>query len=180
MNGMTRIVYLMRGLPACGKSHTARRLAGDQGLVLETDEYVYTQVGDDSSRYDYREELLPVAREWNLKRFRTAIAEDISPIVIDRGNGLNAETLAYASYAIEHEYNVELAEPDSLWWQELRVILKYREYVDDDLFDAWARKLADATRETHRVPVTTILHWISRWRSDLTLEDILAFRECPS
>lgn len=33
------VVYLMRGLPACGKSHRAKRLAGDKGIVLETDQY---------------------------------------------------------------------------------------------------------------------------------------------
>ncbi len=31
-----RIVYLMRGLQACGKSYRALRLAGDEGIVLET------------------------------------------------------------------------------------------------------------------------------------------------
>lgn len=35
----TGIVYLMRGLPSTGKSHTARRLAGDSGRVCETDEF---------------------------------------------------------------------------------------------------------------------------------------------
>ena len=52
-------VYLMRGLPACGKSHEARRLAGTEGIVLETDEYFYTQVGNDPASYDYSDELLP-------------------------------------------------------------------------------------------------------------------------
>lgn len=52
----------MRGLPACGKSHTARRLAGEQGIMLETDQYFYTHVGDDPTSYDYSEALLPAAR----------------------------------------------------------------------------------------------------------------------
>lgn len=51
------IVYLIRGLPSCGKSFTARKLAGDGGIVLETDQYFYTKVDDDPARYDYREEL---------------------------------------------------------------------------------------------------------------------------
>ena len=29
-----RVVYLMRGLPSCGKSHTARKLAESGGIVL--------------------------------------------------------------------------------------------------------------------------------------------------
>ena len=58
------VVYLMRGLPACGKSHRARRLAGADGVVLETDQYFYTQVGEDPGHYDYDKELLPRARQW--------------------------------------------------------------------------------------------------------------------
>ncbi|MDA1050942.1 MAG: ATP-binding protein [Planctomycetota bacterium] len=168
-----KMVYLMRGLPACGKSHRARRLAGPDGVVLETDAYFYTQVGDDPASYDYRDELLPKAREWNLARFREAIAHGVSPIVVDRGNGLNAETREYAGYAVEHGYEVELAEPDSPWWLEVRVLLKYKQYVADELFDAWAQKLADATRDTHRVPVATIRRWMASWRHDITVQGIL-------
>ncbi|MEO8496034.1 MAG: AAA family ATPase [Planctomycetota bacterium] len=176
---MEKTVYLMRGLPGCGKSHKARRLAGADGIVLETDQYFYTEVGDDPASYDYSEGLLPAAREWNLARFRAAIAREISPIVVDRGNGLNRETWEYAAYAVQRGYQVALAEPDSPWWQELRVLLKYQQHVDGKLLDAWAKQLADATRETHRVPVATIRHWMSRWRHDLTVEDIVTYEELP-
>lgn len=166
-------VYLMRGLPACGKSHMARRLAGDNGVVLETDQYFYTQVGDDPVKYDYSDELLPVARQWNFDRFCAAIAQTISPIVVDRGNGLNPETREYAVHAVEHGYQVALAEPDSPWWLELRVLLKYKQHITDELFDAWAKKLADATRDGHRVPTAIIRNWMEAWRYDLEVEDIL-------
>ncbi|MDA1016546.1 MAG: hypothetical protein O3A00_19080 [Planctomycetota bacterium] len=47
MNDSTRkVVYLMRGLPASGKSHMAKRLAANAGVVFETDQYFYTQVGE--------------------------------------------------------------------------------------------------------------------------------------
>jgi predicted kinase len=170
-----KVVYLMRGLPACGKSHTARRIAGEAGIVLETDAYFYTQVGDNAASYDYDESLLPAARQWNLARFRQAIACGTSPIVVDRGNGLNAETRAYAAYAVDHGYRVELQEPDSPWWQELRILLKYRQYVADELFDRWAEQLAGMTRMGHRVPAATIRHWIAHWRHDLTVEEILSY-----
>ena len=173
MNESPQRVYLMRGLPACGKSHMARRLAGDEGVVLETDQYFYTQVGDDPGSYDYSDDLLPAARAWNLARFREALARQISPIVVDRGNGLNPETREYVVLAVEHGYLVELAVPDSPWWQELRVLLKYRQYFKDDLLDAWARKLADATRDGHRVLAATIRHWMTNWKHDLTVEQIL-------
>ena len=169
----TKLVLLMRGLPSCGKSHTARRLAGADGVVLETDQYFYTQVGDDPGSYDYREELLADARQWNLNRFRDALSHAVTPIVVDRGNGLNRESREYVVAAQEQGYDVELREPDSPWWGELRVLLKYKKHVAPELFDQWAEALAARSRGTHRVPVKTIRRWMNSWRSGLTVDDIL-------
>ncbi len=102
----------MRGLPACGKSHTAKRLAGASGVVCETDEFFYSQVGDDPTSYDYRKELLQAARDWNHSRLREAVDKRVSPIIVDRGNSRNVETQRYARYAVEQGYSVELKEPD--------------------------------------------------------------------
>lgn len=168
------LFYQIRGLPACGKSFTARQLAGETGIVLETDEYFYSQVGSDPTHYDFREDLLPAARQWVFERLRDAISRGITPIVLDRGNGLNAETRAFAALGIDHEYSVKLTEPDSPWWQELRVLLKYRDFVSDELFDQWAGALADKTRRGHQVPASTIRRWMSHWRHDVTAEEILA------
>ena len=172
-DNVDKVVYLMRGLPGCGKSFTARQLAGETGVVLETDAYFYTQVGDDPGKYDWSDDLLPAARQWNLANFREAVAKGVSPIVVDRGNGLNPETRQYAAFGVEHGYRVELAEPESPWWRELRVLLKYKKFVDDKLFDDWARKLADSTRDQHRVAASRIRHWMSSWRHDLTVDRIL-------
>lgn len=169
-----KTVYLMRGLPACGKSHTARELAGDTGVVLETDRYFYTHVGEDPARYDFRDDLLPEARRWNLERFQRTIEEGVSPIVVDRGNGLNPETQQYAQYAVDHGYRVELKEPESEWWQEIRVLLKYKNVTREILYQ-WADRLAEMSRSTHRVPVATIRHWMNKWRHGLTVEDILRY-----
>ena len=163
----------MRGLPGCGKSHMARRLASGSGVVLETDEYFYTQVGADETSYDYSGELLPAARDWNLARFREAVRQNLSPIVIDRGNGLNPETKQYAVFAVENGDNVQLAEPDSPWWNELRVLLKYKQFVKDELHDLWAQKIAESTRNGHRVPSAAIRQWMPSWRYDLTIEEVL-------
>lgn len=168
-----KTVYLMRGLPACGKSHTARQLAGNIGIAPETDQYFYTQVGDSATQYDFCDELLPVARDWIFKRFEQAVNESISPIVIDRGNGLNVETQAFARYAVERGYRVELKEPESEWWQEIRVLLKYKHLTKEILYE-WADRLAVASRSTHRVPASTIRRWMDKWKYDLTVEEILS------
>ena len=167
----------MRGLPACGKSYTARQLADESGVICETDEYFYTEVGDDPTHYDYHDDLLEDARLWNLSRFCQAVCDGKTPIVVDRGNGLNAETREYMAYALEHGYRVELKEPDSEWWQELRVLLKYKQHVAQELFDRWAEALAAESRNTHRVPVSTIRRWMHSWKADLTVDEILNYDE---
>lgn len=167
-----KITYLMRGLPSCGKSHTAQRLCAEGGIICETDAYFYTQVGDDPMRYDYHNDLLPKARQWNFERFKGAVDRGISPVVVDRGNGRNCESQAYARYAVERGYKVLLKEPESEWWQEIRVLLKYKQATKEILYQ-WADRLSDMSRQTHRVPASTIRDWMAHWKYDLTVEDIL-------
>ena len=167
-----KIVYLMRGLPSCGKSYTARQLCVDGGIICETDEYFYTQVGSDPKQYDYHNDLLPEARRWNLERFKQAVDAGVSPIVVDRGNGRNEESEMYARYAVNRGYQVELKEPESEWWQEIRVLLKYKQVTREILYQ-WADRLSEMSRQTHRVPASTIRHWMDHWKHDLTVRDIL-------
>ena len=170
-----KTVYLMRGLPSTGKSYTAMKLCANSGVICETDEYFYTQVGDDPDRYDYRKELLPEARRWNFERFKDAVHAGLSPIVVDRGNSLSLDSQVYAQYAVDHGYTVELKEPESEWWQEIRVLLKYKHLTKPALYE-WADRLAQMSRATHRVPASTIRDWMDKWKWDLTVEDILSYR----
>lgn len=168
-----RIVYLMRGLPSCGKSHRARRLAGEQGVVCETDAYFVRRQPDGTESYEYSQARLAEARQWNFANFARAIAEERSPIVVDRGNGRNRETREYVMYARERGYQVELCEPDSPWWGEIRELLRDPR-GNAAALQAWAGRLSEMSRATHRVPVATILDWMSAWRADLTVDQIVA------
>lgn len=174
-------VYLMRGLPSSGKSTTARKLAGPPsagGVVCETDEYFYTQVGSDPTRFDYRADLMDTARSWNFQRFCEAVDAQRSPVVVDRGNALSLETQRYARYAVEAGYRVELAEPDSAHWAEIRVLLRYR-HLTEPALDEWADRLAAMNKRTHRVPAETIRNWMGKWKSDLTVDQILTYAPRP-
>ena len=175
---MEKIAYLMRGMPSCGKSYTARKLAGDRGFIAETDKYFYTECGDDATKFDYDAEKMPAARDWNFKQFCAAINAGVSPIVVDRGCGLTLESRRFAQYAFDHGYQVQLAFPESPWWNDVQVLLKYKPHTLPILY-AWAEKLSKMSRKTHRVPVKTIKHWMERWNPNVTIEDILNF-EPPS
>lgn len=167
-----KVVYLMRGLPSSGKSHLARKLVGNVGVLLETDQFFYRDNGDGTQSFHYSEAQLPAARQWVFEKFREALAEARSPIVLDRGNGLNAETRRFAQYAVDQGYRVELKEPDSPWWQEIKELMRGRPSTNP-LLDQWALRLSQMSLETHRVPLDTIQKWLSTWRVDLTVEEIL-------
>ena len=170
-----KVVYLMRGLPCTGKSYAARKLAGEHGIVCETDEYFYTHVGADRHRYDYDADLLEEARRWNFQRFTAAVSEGVGVIVVDRGNGLSEATAAYARYAVAHGYRIELAEPQSPWWKAIRPLLADKQKNKDQL-DRWAQRLHQISKGIHRVPLATIHRWIRNWRPDVTVDRILAYR----
>jgi len=170
-----KVVYLMRGLPSCGKSYTARKLAGSTGVVLETDEYFLTQVGDDPTSYDYKKGMMSIARKWNFDRFIKTVDEGVSPIVVDRGNSLSVESQIYARYATDRGYRLELREPESEWWQEIRVLLKYKKHTKPVLYK-WADRLAEWNKPIHRVSAKHIRKRIDRWKWDVTIQDILNYR----
>ena len=170
-----KTVYLMRGLPSCGKSHTAARLAGESGIVCETDEYFFTQIGDDPTNFDYHADLMDEARRWNFARFKQAVDDGISPIVVDRNNGRSTGSRKYARYALQRGYAVELREPESEWWQEIRVLLKYKKQTKKILYE-WADRLAAKSRSTHRVSSANIRRRIDQWKHGITVEDILNYR----
>jgi predicted kinase len=173
-----RIVYLMRGLPSCGKSFKARQLAANGGLICETDEYFHTQIGDDPTKYNYRRDLQQAACDWNFDRFCHAVDEGTSPIIVDRGNSRSLESQRYVRYAANRGYRVEIVEPDSPWWQEIRVLLKYKRLTKPALYE-WADRLSDMSRETHRVPASTIRGWMDSWKWDLTVQEILEYEPEP-
>jgi len=164
----------MRGLPGSGKSYAAKYLTGKTGIVCETDQYFYTEVGNDPCSYDYRADLIEAGRRWNFTNFQKALDQGITPIVVDRGNSLSLVSQQYAQYAIDQGYKVAFKEPESTWWQEIRVLLKYKRYTRPVL-SAWAERLEQISRPKHRVSAAVILHRMDRWRWDLTVQDILDF-----
>jgi hypothetical protein len=169
----------MRGLPSCGKSHLARRLAGSTGVIVETDAY-FQHDGEDSPHSGTSDEqILSEARCWSLERFHRAVAEQQTPIVVDRGNGLTIETYRYVRHALDNGYEVQLKEPDSDWWQEIRVLLRYKE-ITKPILDAWAEKLAELSSSNHGVKAERIRQLMEAWHDGLTVDDVLRYGEAAT
>ena len=56
-------------------------------------------------------------------------------MIVDRGNSRSLDTQRYVHYAEERGYRVELKEPESEAWQEIRVLLKYKDVTRSILYE---------------------------------------------
>lgn len=158
-------LLIMRGLPGSGKSYTARQLAGDKGVVYSTDEYFITQIGDDRTKYTFKPTFLADAHKWNLLRAQRAIdkmfnEESLGPVVIDNTNTQAWESHKYVLFASSYGIEVDIVEPTSDWWKEIRPLLGDKKSNRDKL-KKWAVFLSE--KNTHEVPAFSIEKMMWRW-----------------
>jgi hypothetical protein len=169
-------LVLMRGLPSCGKSSTAQRLAEEEGGVAIEFDAFFVEETTGHLRFNWQRRQLPEARRWHFERVREAIDAGIDPIVVDDDHHPGPSAKAVAAYALLGGYEVVFAEPDSPWWHAIRPLLSDKQNNATALVE-WAGKLSLLSLGTHSVPLETILARIERWRSDMTLLDILSWGE---
>lgn len=165
-------LILMRGLPSCGKSTTARAIVAEEGgEVVEFDRYFYTHVGTDSDTYDWSPRLLPRARARTIGLVAEALERRVNPIVLDDDNHLGRTTLVCTALALKAGYTVEFCEPRSPWWKGLRRLLEEPD-ANRDRLERWAHKLAHLSLSTHRVSVGSFLRRMERWDPHLSVETL--------
>lgn len=145
-----KILYVMRGVPGVGKSHKASRLAPAEN-IFSTDEWFDRQKG--GYRASWSASKLGIAHNWNQERVAEALANGVTPVVVDNTNLTLSAVKPYVAMARKHGYAVEIHEADSTWWLEIKELLKDLE-ANSALLREWAGKLAGKT--VHGVPEATI------------------------
>ena len=178
-NGAPRRLILMRGLPSCGKSWTARRIAAEEGGVrFEFDAFFERADGesDGQREFHWSRSALPQARRSQFEFVCAAVDAGISPIVADDDHRPGPTAKAISSYALSRGYEIELREPDSPWWQALRPLLANKQ-AHAQALGTWAQKLCRLSASEHRVSLASFAARIERWDPDMTLLDILAWGE---
>ncbi|XP_058132960.1 NEDD4-binding protein 2-like 2 isoform X2 [Dasypus novemcinctus] len=113
LNKLQKLLILLRGLPGSGKTTLSRVLLAQSrdGIVFSTDDYFHHQDG-----YSYNVTQLGDAHDWNQNRAKQAIAQGISPVIIDNTNTQAWEMKPYVEMAIGKGYRVEFHEPET-WWK---------------------------------------------------------------
>jgi hypothetical protein len=172
--GDAKRLILMRGLPSCGKSWTAKEIAAQTGgVVFEFDSYFE---GAEGAEFHWSQRKLPQARALQYQKVSEAVDAGISPIIADDDHKPGATAKAISAYALSHGYKVEFAEPTSPWWKAIRLLLKDKERNGDALA-TWAQKLCRISANHHRVSLESFVSRMERWNEQMTLLDILAWGE---
>ena len=167
-----KIVYLMRGVPASGKSFAALRLAGKDGGICETDAFF----GLPGKRYRFKIRQRASARTHNMLIFMAYLNRGVTPIVIDRGCGKGRRTWWYIQTALLYGYGVKLAEPISPWWKSIRRMLAFHDWINPESFppfEKWVNFLYQKQKKTHKVSKNAIVASMKRFDPNHTIEDII-------
>ena len=170
-------VFLMRGLPNSGKSTRAIQMAGETGIVCETDAFLRKLLALNNGETSQTSALLmAAARRWSRESFIDHIDNGSSLIIVDRGNGRDSETYFYARYAEQNGYQVHLSYPQSQCWLEIEELLDDKSCNRERLI-AHAQRLSTLSKSSQVDSSPLILEMIDRWIVDLSVEDILAWKQ---
>lgn len=160
-------LVIMRGLPCCGKSYTAKEIIekNPEGVIFSTDDYWYEVVKPDQpDTYNYIPRYVGIAHDWNQQRAFRAIEAGQTPILIDNTNVCFDEFRPYVEYSLPQDYEVILQEPTSETWLENSPYLKDTRRFKREL-KRWAKDLEECSKGLHDVPYWAIERKMWRWES---------------
>lgn len=127
----------MRGLPACGKTDKARRLVADtEGIICDPFKWF------EENQEKFRHYKLTKAKRWMWSRCKVAASQGITPIIMDMHVGVNNLSTQRLKDLEQKGYQIELVEPNSDDWVQIKVLLLNKR-LNRDALDTWAQTLAD-------------------------------------
>ena len=148
--GKEKKMVILRGLPGCGKTTTAKQITVQNGVVFSTNDYFY-----ENGIYKFDAKKLKDAHLWNQQRTKDAMEKDEGLIVIDNNNVRKWEAKPYVELATKFGYTVEFQTVETLW-----------KFTLDEL----------VSRNTHNIPNNIIQRMIDQWENDFTIETVLESR----
>jgi len=96
-----KAVYIISGVPGCGKSTIAKQIAGETGVVCEADAFFYV-----NGVYEWKPENLKVVHNKCFDKFKKAIDDGVETVINSNTNATIKEWARYNDYAIENGYTV--------------------------------------------------------------------------
>jgi len=171
-----KLLILMRGTPGTGKSHEANLLTS-KDKIFSTDAWFDLQPGGYVANWS--QDKLFKAHCWNQDRTKAAIALGTTPLVVDNTNLQMKAARVYFDMGVEAGYEVQIREPSSPWWLEIKELMRDKKTNQEKLKD-WSEKLADGfsyegliIKNVHNVPASTILKMFNAYQP-YTVEDLFS------
>ena len=150
----------MRGIPGCGKTTTARKLATREN-IFSTDDFW-------GPEYNWDPNKLTQAHSWNQNRAFAAMDKGVTPIVIDNCNLSWKAIEPYAEHAFQLGYTVEFKESEMPEW--LQIVSRLNKRVYDQKDAAFLTK-----NGTHNVPESSTLRMMRQWSPTDQMEKMLNY-----
>ena len=196
-----RVVIIMRGLSGSGKSHTAKKMleiygGGDpadnifsndnywikdlladrrrrENLGVPIDQEAEDQIELATYRQNWTGKKLGDAQKWSFDKFKKAVDQWMTPLVVDNQNVLARYMKNYVEYAEKAGYRVIIKEPESDWWRDNRHLLAANppHQRDKDKLGKFAEFLA--SNNAHGVNKDVIFRNLQKWQHDLSADDIM-------
>lgn len=156
-------LFIMRGIPGCGKSFVADRLAKERdALICSADQYFGT--GEEYKKNWHQSKVHLGHRDCEA-RVLAAMKTHKPNIIVDNTNLALAGFRVYLDYALDHDYAVHFVYPDSPWWVEtVEPFLRNKKTDDKASFKAGdiAKMLYD--KNVHGVPEHTLIDMLLKFQ----------------
>ena len=184
-----KILYIIRGLPGSGKSYTAKQLlyrfgGGDNeyGHIFSID-HEFTpetvrkrqagiEVGGDDEDREYKKNFStsrrPAMVRRMIQRFREAVDQGVTPLIVDNTNIKIEHMRSFADYAEKEGYEIRIQYPESEHWKQGREALRTK---DPEAMKVFASALRQMGR--HNVPEDKLIQMMKSWDHSPTMTDIL-------
>jgi len=114
---LPKVLIIMRGLPGCGKSTTAKKIVNSvgTGCIYSTDDF-FTR--------GFEPLKLGEAHDWNQKRAERSLKAGHSPVIIDNTNVKEWEATPYVVMGITNNYHIRILEPSTSWAFDVNALAK--------------------------------------------------------
>lgn len=107
-------LIILRGVSGSGKSTLAKDHIGETGVIYSTDDFFM-----ENNVYEFDPKKLFINHRKNQERTKKAMAERVTPIIIDNTNCEAWEMKPYVQMADEYGYKVKIIETEPLDIEEL-------------------------------------------------------------
>jgi NEDD4-binding protein 2 len=146
-------LILMRGVSGSGKSTMARKIAEthDLSVILSTDDFF---VVDGEYRFDPKR--LGEFHAANVKRVETAMGDECPCVIVDNTNTQAWEMRPYVELAMEHDYEVQIVEPEPVSFEELM------------------KRQSQRADQNKSLPAEVVSRMLMRYEPNVTVDKILS------